>query len=170
MSEPKKTESTPKSGRTGRPRFKPSETDRKSVHTMSAFGVPEEQIARAVGRRGISAKTLRKHFRNELSNGLAVANAKIAQTLFQMATSGQHPGVTIFCAKVRLRMHEKAVPVQSVPQNQTTEENYNDDLQTLTDELARLANAGEAARVSGEIEQTATPNPTLPVEELESPS
>ena len=168
MSEPNKIESTPKSGRTGRPRFKPCETERKSVQTMAAYGVPEEQIARTVGRRGISAKTLRKHFRSELLIGLAVANAKIAQTLFQMATSGEHPAVTIFCAKVRLHMREKPAPVQPIPQNQTPEDNYDDDLQVLTNELARLASAGEAARVSGEIEPTANPNPTLPVEKLES--
>lgn len=168
MSEPQKTDSIPTSGRTGRPRFKPSESDRKSVHTMAAFGVPEEQIARAVGRRGISPKTLRKHFRSELSNGLAVANAKIAQTLFQMATSGEHPAVTIFCAKVRLHMREKAVPVQSVPQNQPTDDNYDDDLQAVTNELARLASAGETARVSEEVKPPATPNPALPVAELES--
>lgn len=168
MSEPQKSDSTPKLARMGRPRFKPSESDRKSVQTMAAYGVPEEQIARTVGRRGISPKTLRKHFRSELSNGQAVANAKIAQTLFQMATSGEHPAVTIFCAKVRLHMREKAAPVQSVAENRPTEENYAEDTQAVTNELARLAAAREAATVPSEDEQKANAHSALPVEELES--
>ena len=168
MSEPQKSSSTPKLVRMGRPRFKPSESDRNTAQTMAAYGVPEEQIARAIGRRGISAKTLRKHFRNELSNGQAVANAKIAQTLFQMATSGEHPAVTIFCAKVRLHMREKAAPVQSVSENRPTEENYDQDIQAVTNELARLAAARDAAAVPSEDEQQANAHPALPVEGLES--
>jgi hypothetical protein len=170
MTAPQKPDSNPTAGRTGRPRFKPSESDRKSVQTMAAFAVPEEQIARTIGRRGISPKTLRKCFRQELSTGIALANAKLAQTLFQMATSGEHPAVTIFCAKVRLHMREKAAPVQSAPQNRPTEENYDEDFQAVANELARLAADRDTATVPGELDQTANPNPALSVEGLESPS
>jgi hypothetical protein len=169
MTEPD-VEFKPKSGRTGRPRFKPSESDRKSVHTMAAYGVPEEQIARTIGRRGISPKTLRKHFRQELATGMAMANAKLAQTLFQMATSGEHPAVTIFCAKVRLHMREKAAPAPSIPNHQPTQENYDEDLRAVTDELARLAAAHDTATVPGEVQQGANADAALPMEELESPS
>jgi hypothetical protein len=71
----------------GRPQFKPTETERNQVEAMSGYGVPIEQIA-ALIRDGIDAETLRKHFKRELTTGKAKANAKIGQTLFQKATSG----------------------------------------------------------------------------------
>src|SRR6267378_1378009 len=90
-----------------RPRFKPSTADSKTVQTLSAFGIPEEQIATNVGPRGISPKTLRKYFRRELAAGMMKANAAVAQTLYQMATSGQSPAATIFWLKSRMKWNER---------------------------------------------------------------
>jgi hypothetical protein len=53
-----------------RPRFKPSAKDSENVQMLSAYGVPEEQIADTIGPRGISAKTLRKYFHRELASGM----------------------------------------------------------------------------------------------------
>jgi hypothetical protein len=75
------------------------------VKTRSAYGVPQEQIARQVGLR--SPKTLRKHFRDELDRGETEANTKVAQTLFGMATSGDHPAATFFWLKVRAGWRER---------------------------------------------------------------
>lgn len=152
MNDPRKPDPTPVSGRTGRPRFRPSEKDRKTVHTMAAYRVPEEQIARTIGRCGISPKTLRKYFRRELDTGLALANAKLAKTLFQMATSGEHPAATIFCAKTRLRMREKATAPPSVSHLSPQEHNHEQDLEAVTHELARLARAGGATAISEKAE------------------
>ena len=58
-----------------RPSFQPTEEQRRMVKTLSAFGIPQEQIARQVGIR--SAKTLRKHFRKELDRGDMDANLKV---------------------------------------------------------------------------------------------
>ncbi len=77
-----------------RPRLQPSDEQRRMVKTLSALGIPQKQIARQVGIR--SDKTLRKHFREELDRGETEANTKVAQTLFGMAISGQHPAATFF--------------------------------------------------------------------------
>ena len=57
---------------------------------MSSYGIPEEGIARLIinPRTGkpITAKTLRKHFREELDTGMTKANAQVVQTLFRQAT------------------------------------------------------------------------------------
>lgn len=71
----------------GRPAFKPTDSERRQVESMSGYGVPIEQIA-ALVRDGISVDTLRAHFTPELVNGKAKANAKIGQTLFQRASGG----------------------------------------------------------------------------------
>lgn len=82
-----------------RPKLQPTDEDRKMVRAMAAFGVDQEQIAARIGIR--STKTLRKHFREELDYGAVDANTRVAQSLFKMATSGEHPAATIFWLKSR---------------------------------------------------------------------
>lgn len=68
--------------------FRPTPEERKQVEAMAGYGVPHEQIATLIGEDGIDADTLKKHFRKELAQGKAKANAKVGQTLFQKATAG----------------------------------------------------------------------------------
>ncbi len=89
-----------------RPRFKVTEQNRNTVKALAGYGLKHEQIASIVGVR--STKTLRKHFRHELDTGGAEANAQVAQTLFQMAISGEQPAATIFWLKIRAAWSEKA--------------------------------------------------------------
>jgi len=65
-----------------RPRFEATAEQRHTVEAMAAYGVPEDEIARSVGERGIDPKTLRKHFRRELDIGATKANSNVAQTLY----------------------------------------------------------------------------------------
>ena len=58
---------------------------------------------------GISEPTLRKHFREILTTSMHQANAKVAATMFAMATSGQHPGMTAMWMKCRLGWKDPAV-------------------------------------------------------------
>ena len=74
------------------------------VGTLAAGGTLQELIA---ARLEISSRTLRKHFRAELDLGEIQANAKVAQTLFSLATSGQHPAATIFRMKTRRGWRER---------------------------------------------------------------
>ena len=62
-----------------RPKFEATEQLRKTVGTMAAFGIPEQQIALTVGERGIDPKTLRKYFSHELAVGATKANATVAR-------------------------------------------------------------------------------------------
>jgi hypothetical protein len=68
--------------------FKPTPEERRQVEAMAGYGVPHEQIATLIGEEGIDADTLKKHFKKELAQGKAKANAKVGQTLFQKATAG----------------------------------------------------------------------------------
>ena len=82
-----------------RPRFTPTPEQRRLVKSLAAYGTPQELIARRLGIR--SPKTLRKHFRQELDDGILEANAKVAQTMYEMATSGEHPTATMFWLRTR---------------------------------------------------------------------
>src|SRR5260370_25157033 len=69
-----------------RPKLHPNEEQRNLVKSMAACGIPHEQIAKRIGIR--SPKTLRKHFRSELDDGITEANYQVARSLHQSATQG----------------------------------------------------------------------------------
>jgi hypothetical protein len=92
----------------GRPAFAPTDDQRRQVKAMAAYGVPQGDIATVLN---IDAKTLRKHFWIELQTGSIEANAKVAQSLFQRATTEKgSAGVTaaIFWLKTRAGWREQA--------------------------------------------------------------
>jgi hypothetical protein len=82
-----------------RPKLQATDANRKMVRMMAACGIDQEQIAARIGIR--SPKTLRKHYREEIDRGATDANMMVGQTLFKMATSGEHPAATIYWLKCR---------------------------------------------------------------------
>ncbi len=84
--------------------YEPTEEKRRTVRAMSGFGIPQEDIATLLE---LDPKTLRKHYRRELDRGSIEATAKVAQTLFQMATSGENTAAAIFWMKARAGWREK---------------------------------------------------------------
>lgn len=79
--------------------FTPSQEQRHLVEVLSSYGIWQEDIATEVGLR--SAKTLRKHFRDELDHGRIGTEIKVRRTYFRMAESGKHPYTTIQWIKRR---------------------------------------------------------------------
>lgn len=98
---------------TGNPNFKPhepSERDRGLVEGMAACGETAENISRVLG---IGVTTLRKYYQTELDTAYIRANAKVAQTLFALATGAgdwkkANPACAMFWAKTRLGWRETA--------------------------------------------------------------
>nr|WP_052403033.1 DNA methyltransferase [Roseomonas aerilata] len=84
--------------------YLPTEEQRRTVRVMAGFGIPQPDIATLLE---IDPKTLRLHFRRELDCGSVEATVKVAQTLFQMATSGQNTAASIFWMKARAGWREK---------------------------------------------------------------
>jgi len=62
----------------GRPPFAPTPEDRLKVSRMSFMGMVQTQIATVFG---LSPKTLRKHFRQELNASGIEANCEFSQLL-----------------------------------------------------------------------------------------
>jgi hypothetical protein len=84
----------------GRPRHEPTSQSRAMAETFSAFGIPQDDIARLIG---LSGPTLREHYREELDLGLIKANAKVAQNLSTIACKPNREGLD--AAKFWLRVH-----------------------------------------------------------------
>ena len=59
----------------GRPKFEPTEKQRGQVEAMAACGIPQVQIAEAIG---ISQPTLLRHFRQELDVGLTKVKVHVS--------------------------------------------------------------------------------------------
>ena len=70
-----------------RPPHKPSPEDKKQVEILSGLGIPQDQICRLIGG-GISEKTLRKWYAQELADGVPKANSQVSKSLFQKAVAG----------------------------------------------------------------------------------
>lgn len=64
------------------------ENIKKQVEAMASFGLTDEEIAEIVG---ISVEALRKSFKYELSTAPPRMVAKVAQSLYQMATDINRP-------------------------------------------------------------------------------
>jgi hypothetical protein len=73
---------------------------RQIVKEMVANGVPQEHIARVLG---IAAKTLRKHCKTEIAIGKTIANFRVADALFKMATDPNGGAVSVAAAKFFLK-------------------------------------------------------------------
>lgn len=84
--------------------FRASEEQRRTVKAMAGLGVPHDGIAVLLE---IDPKTLRKYFHAELERGSVEATAKVAQSLFQMATTGKNVAAAIFWMKARAGWREK---------------------------------------------------------------
>lgn len=69
----------------GRPSYTPTEEQKGLVSLMIAGGIEHRFIAAALG---ISKPTLEKHFRYEIDNAAAQANAKVIASLFKEANAG----------------------------------------------------------------------------------
>lgn len=81
---------------------------------MAAYGAPETEVAKLTG---IDPKTLRKHYRRELTLGHARANARVAEAIYRTALKGGREGTTaaIFWLKVRAGWSEFNAPRQRPP-------------------------------------------------------
>src|SRR3954469_22425890 len=86
----------------GRRAHKPDAAQRRQVEAMAAYGIPAQDISRVVG---VDAKTLRKHYREELDLGETKANAQVAGFLFNSARTG-NVTAQIFWLKTRARWRE----------------------------------------------------------------
>ena len=119
----------------GRPQYEPSEKDFKTVEAMLAVGIPQADICVCLG---IAEKTLRKHFGEHIAKAQIQANAKVATTMFQMATSGTQPAMTAMWMKCRMHWREPSSELRFVDQ-----EGKDRDLSTAKQDLI-----AEIARVS----------------------
>ena len=138
-----------------RPRFKPTDEQRRMVETTSGLGLTEVQIADLVN---IDPKTLRKYFQREIKVGNVRAYTAVKQTFYQMATSGKNSAATTAWLNDfhrRPQSHPKQEQEKAVndAHGSPVPEELNAELdKRITAELDGVAGAGAAASVPGQSE------------------
>jgi hypothetical protein len=95
MSLIKKVNKTPR--KRGIPPHKPTVKNKNKVKKHVMVGTPQELIADIIG---IDAKTLRKYYREELDQALAIANSEVGGVLYRKAMKGD-PASVIWWEKTR---------------------------------------------------------------------
>lgn len=109
---PGKPEQKRKGGRPVGTGFHPTAEQRQMVEGLTGYGIPQDEIVKLIINPStgnpISERTLHEHFRTELDQGKAKANAKVVAGLFKNCTTatplypGGHPASQIFWCKTRL--------------------------------------------------------------------
>src|SRR5437763_2646642 len=128
------------------------------VRAMSGYGIPHEGIATMLD---IDAKTLRRHYRQELDRGAVEATAKVAQSLFQMATVEKSVAAAMFWMKARAgwrEKHEVQVQVDTRPVHELSDQELHDMIRYYEREIAEgkeeeaaiLVHEGTAEPCAGE--------------------
>jgi DNA-binding XRE family transcriptional regulator len=85
------------------PPHEPTDAQIATVRAMSAYGIPQDDIAKVIG---IDPKTLRKHYSEQLEKGSIEATAKVAEFLFRQATTN-NVAAAMFWMKCRAGWSEK---------------------------------------------------------------
>jgi hypothetical protein len=132
----------------GRPRFEPTDEERKQVEAMAGYGVGESHIA-ALIRGGIGLSTLRERFKEDLERGRAKAHAGIGKTLYQKAMAGDVASL-IWWTKTQMRWAEQPKVIEISGQISIT--------QALEEAAQRVIEA-EIVEVDEPLQLTNDPSP-----------
>lgn len=177
----------------GRPPFTPTDEMRAMVQAMTINGVPQTDIADAFAffpgaMKRISLKTLQRKFKNEISAGPHLANAKVTSSLFRMATDKNHKSAAtaaIFWLKTRAGWKEThnidignrdGVPlrIETIDPTQLTDDELNEFVAgRITEDLIHRLVARGAATVTaptGKAGSGAPPANEEPADSLETPT
>ena len=129
----------------GRPAYEPTPKDRRIAEAMAGWAIPQERIAKVIG---IDAKTLRRHFAEELEIGSARLEAQLAQNLLRIAQGQDRQALiaTIFALKARFGWVEAAPEPKDPP---------------IGKKALRQANAESAAGDRRSLYATPSPPPNL---------
>jgi len=111
----------------------PNKRDKGQVEVLSGMGASEDFIANHLS---LSIEELHLHYRQQLQSGIEEANLQVAKTFHEMATSGEHPTMTLAWLKMRAGWSDA---------KQAEEEDTTDYLAEAKEKLLKLLNRAHSA-------------------------
>lgn len=129
----------------------PTDVTRGKVQALSQFGIPQDLIAESIG---ISAPTLRKHYRAEINAGKLTTARAVANNLYQYAsgakgTGSQQVTAGMFWARTQMGWKE-TVDVNHTVDTDGAAARLAESVRRM---LASRASAGPIAAFAGAAEQ-----------------
>lgn len=106
----------------------PNNVDASQVEVLTGMGATREYIAHHLS---LSIQELEQHYARSLRMGEEEANLRVAQAFFEMATSKEHPQMTLAWMKMRARWTDTAA---------TTQEEDDVDIEATRQKLLKLIN------------------------------
>ena len=95
----------------------PNARDRKQVETLAGLGATLKYISIHLK---LSEDKLKHYYQDALDYGQEHANLEVAETFFQLATSGDHPSITAQWMKMRAGWSE--ITPATVEEDDTSED------------------------------------------------
>ena len=93
-------------------KFQPTDDQRRTVLSMTGFGIPVEDIAKVIinpnTKSPICKQTMYTYFKTELETGHVKANSKVAESLYKQAIDG-NTTASIWWTKTRMGWKETNV-------------------------------------------------------------
>jgi hypothetical protein len=80
----------------GQPAYVPNQADRATVQNLAALGATHAEICICLGTKGISEKTMRKHFKRELLTSLGEVKALAMSQVIAAMKRGEGWAVCFF--------------------------------------------------------------------------
>lgn len=119
----------------------PTDLKRRFVETCIYGGIEEDEICRALE---CTPAQLHRHYQDEINCSAVRANAKVAQTAFQMATSGKSKTMTIFWLKCRAGWSEKGPKKTERQERMDLRKEIEERLHSINQEETKLVFNGES--------------------------
>lgn len=121
----------------GPPKFKPTKKDRMLVSAMTMCGTTQAMMARCMK---VDAKTLRKHFRDEMDLALVKANANVCGAMYKKAVGGDVGAQRYWLAtragfKETSTIEHSGIDGEAIQTQEVGAKNFDD---LSADELSRL--------------------------------
>jgi hypothetical protein len=130
------------------PKYIPTDDQRRQVLSLTGLGITYVEIAKLFD---INISTLRKHYRYELDTGATVANAKVAQSLFENATKHNNAAAQIWWTRARMGWRsETDLNVNSI---QTIQMQHLVAARAFSDALHNNPDALPAPEIEGEVDE-----------------
>ena len=93
-------------------KFQPTDEQRRTVLSMTGFGIPVEDIAKVIinpnTNSSICKQTMYNYFKTEIETGHVKANSKVAESLYKQAIDG-NTTASIWWTKTRMGWKETNV-------------------------------------------------------------
>lgn len=113
----------------------PNKRDQQQVEVLSGMGASPEFIAKHLN---LSTSDLATHYAKELQHGIEEANLQVAKTFHEMATSGDHPTLTLAWMRMRAGWNDQTNPL-------ATQEEDDSSLDEAKEKLLKLLNRAHAS-------------------------